>query len=83
MSCSFHDAFGGSHLPAVTVGMAKVLVGAVKVETVGEFGDNFEPGHVQLQLLLVFRQVETGHFGHQWVLRDLGRGRYGHYQVLK
>ena len=76
MSGSFHDSLGRPHLPAVAIGMTEALVGAVKVEAVGQLGDDFEPGHVHFQLVVLAGQVKFGHlYGHGVFGNGGGSGR--------
>ena len=73
-SSSLHDPLSGPHLSSVAVWMAEALVGAEEVEAVHELGDNPQPRHVLLEMLLLLGQQK------QRLLREVffvGRRRRG------
>ena len=58
MSGSLHHSSSSSHLSPITVGMAKVLVRAMVVETVKKFGYDAQPRHILLQMVVFIRQIK-------------------------
>lgn len=58
MSGSLHYSFRSSHLSAIALGMAEILVSAVEIEPIEQLGDHPQPGHVLLQVVLLVGQVE-------------------------
>ena len=58
MSGSLHNSPRSSHLSSIAVGMAKVLVCAMVVETVEKFGYDTKPRHILLQVIVFIRQIK-------------------------
>ena len=75
MSCGLHNSPRSSHLSSIAVGMAKVLVCAMVVETVEKFGYDTKPRHILLQMIVFIRQIKQVafiqiFFGFGW--KDIG-----------
>ena len=75
MSGSLHNSPRSSHLSSIAVGMAKVLVCAMVVETVEKFGYDTKPRHILLQVIVFIRQIKQVafiqiFFGFGW--KDIG-----------
>ena len=74
MSGSLHNSPGSSHLSPIAVGMAKVLVCAMVVETVQKFGYDPKPRHILLQVIVLVRQIKLVAFVQIFFLgEDVGR----------
>ena len=74
MSRGLHNSPRSSHLSPIAVGMAKVLVCAMVVETVEKFGYDPKPRHILFQVIVFIGQIKQVAFIQIFFFgKDVGR----------